>query len=98
MTPLTLNISDKTTVLSGDLNSATVATISSKHQAKIVNSKQMTLDLSDVKDVDTAGLAWLLYLVEQALNTKCQLTFAHLPDDLLKLAQLSAVDDFLMTA
>ena len=55
----------------------------------------MIVNLSQVQKVDTAGLAWILYIVEQAILNTCQLTFTHIPQDLLKLACLSGVDSFI---
>jgi phospholipid transport system transporter-binding protein len=57
--------------------------------------KRVVVDLKKVSKVDTAGLAWLLQQIEIAQANACQLTFAHLPSELIKLAKLSGVDGFL---
>ena len=68
-------------------------------EAKVLISQQVsTVDLSEVCQVDTAGLAFLLLLIEEANKTSRPLSFQHLPEDLIKLAELSAVDSFLSVA
>lgn len=92
---LTIEIKDQVALLNGQLTSAAVAALKNKAHRDIVKTEQMVVNLKHVNDVDTAGLAWLLFLVEQAKRHKCQLSFADLPEDLLKLAQLSDVDELL---
>jgi phospholipid transport system transporter-binding protein len=48
-----------------------------------------------VSQVDTAGLAWILLLIELAASKACHISLINLPEDLLKLATLSAVDTLL---
>ena len=55
------------------------------------------IDLSAVSKIDTAGLAWLLSIVEQHKSISGTLHFTHLSGELVKLAQLSGVDTFLPT-
>ena len=98
MSKLSIDIVDGVAKLRGQLNRHSVEKISKANEREITKTQNTLVDLSDVTEADTAGLAWLLYLVEQATAHKCQLTFAHLPSDLLKLAQLSAVSQFLPTA
>ncbi|REL25645.1 STAS domain-containing protein [Thalassotalea euphylliae] len=92
---LTIEIKDQVAQLNGQLTSAAVAALKNKAHRNIVKSKHMVVSLKHINDVDTAGLAWLLFLVEQAKRHNCQLSFADLPQDLLKLAQLSDVDQLL---
>lgn len=65
---------------------------------RLLSTQTITVDLSQVSKVDTAGLAFLLLLLEDAKKSNIQLVFQHLPNDLLKLAKLSAVDSFLPVA
>jgi len=95
MNKLDIVLSEGLAELVGPLNRQTIASLPKKAHQKITHNKTMIIDLKQVTDVDTAGLAWLLFLIEAAIKESCQLTFAHLPEDLLKLAKLSAVDDFL---
>ncbi len=50
------------------------------------------IDLSSVNKIDTAGLAWLLLIIEQSHAKRVKLHFIHLSDELIKLAKLSGVD------
>jgi len=79
----------------GDLTRHTVMASVLKKMPSLTQSASLTLDLSKVSKVDTAGLAWLLMMVETALKRNCQLQLDNLPDDLLKLAALSGVTEFL---
>lgn len=56
----------------------------------------LVIDLSAVSKIDTAGLAWLLSLIENKSHTG-KLHFSHLSGELVKLAKLSGVDGFLPT-
>lgn len=96
MQALTLSREGNTLSLKGDL---TRHFISQKiiAQVKALNATT-SVDLSSVCQVDSAGLAFLLLLIEEANKENSSLTFQHLPDDLLKLAKLSAVDTFLSVA
>ena len=94
MSTLSITIENNIAQLDGPLNRSTIEKLIPKSHLKIVNSTEALVNLNAVSTVDTAGLAWLLCLIECAHKTKCQLSFAHMPDDLLKLAKLSAVDAF----
>ena len=91
-------------LLEGELTRHTVPQLTNKHSKKLfscaTNKNEIknivTLDLCKVTKVDTAGLAWLLQQIELAQANPCQLVFAHLPSELIKLAKLSGVDDFLI--
>lgn len=83
-------------MLTGELTRHTVPQLTDKQSKQLLNKPLVTLDLSKVSKVDTAGLAWLLLQIELAQAKPCQLVFAHLPSELIKLAELSAVDDFLI--
>ncbi|WP_076420109.1 MULTISPECIES: STAS domain-containing protein [Colwelliaceae] len=75
-------------------------TIDIDFENKTINAfhnKSLVIDLAGVVKADTAGLAWLLRLVEEARKTKSEISFHNIPQDLLKLAKLSAVDLFLPT-
>lgn len=82
-------------IISGMLTRATITRNFDKKYRKIVNDKKVIIDLANVSKVDTAGLAWLLMLVERAGKNACQITLTNLSEDLLKLAKLSAVDTLL---
>jgi len=84
------------TAISGALTRATVPSLGKHRHHKIIKKNaDICVDLSQLTKVDTAGLAWLLLVLEQAKKHQCQVSFAHIPNDLLKLAQLSAVESLL---
>lgn len=86
---------DNGVIIAGDLNRYSVVSLTDKIMAPLLKKSQLTLDLSQVDKVDTAGLAWILSLVEQTTSAQCQLNLISFPDDLLKLATLCGVDSFL---
>lgn len=92
---ITLCITDNNIVLTGELTRQTVMTLPRKSIKEIVNQKTSVIDLQQVDQIDTAGLAWLFYLLELASQTGCQLTFSSVPAKLKKLISLSGVDGFL---
>lgn len=95
MKKITLSITENNVLFAGELTRQTVMTIPKKSMAHIVNQQRINLDLQQVTQVDTAGLAWLFYLLEQASKTSCQITFSSVPSKLDKLISLSGVDGFL---
>lgn len=93
-----VNIEKASGSIDGPLNRSTLCALDKQfHHTlfKQCREPQIQISLANTTQVDTAGLAWLLLLIETAQKVNCQLSFVHLSDDLLKLAQLSAVDDFL---
>lgn len=81
--------------LAGELTRHSIVKIPSSFVPQILLNKNIILDLSKITQIDTAGLAWLLHLVEQAENSDCQLQFSHLPIRLEKLIELSGVNGIL---
>ena len=62
-----------------------------------LEGNDIIIDLSSVSKVDTAGLAWLLSIIEKANVKNVKLHFSHLSGELVKLAKLSGVDQFIPT-
>ena len=92
---ITLNISESNSVLTGELTRQTVVQISKKSIKQLVVQQSLVLDLQQVTRIDTAGLAWLFYLLEQASAASCKLSFSNVPAKLNKLISLSGVEGFL---
>ena len=82
-------------VFSGALTRATLTRAFDKKYRQLVDQERMIIDLAKVSQIDTAGLAWILLLIELAASKNCDIKLINLPDDLLKLAKLSAVDTLL---
>tara|TARA_R110000744_G_scaffold167351_9_gene284788 strand:+ start:6075 stop:6371 length:297 start_codon:yes stop_codon:yes gene_type:complete len=86
---------DKKAIFSGALTRATITRAFDKKYRQLVNNERIVIDLAKVSQIDTAGLAWILLLIELAASKGCDISLVNLPDDLLKLAKLSAVDTLL---
>ena len=94
---VSLSTQQGVSVITGSLIRSTVPSLGKDCHIKLVKeNKSLQLDLNGVNKVDTAGLAWLLLVLEYAKKHQCKLSFAHVPNDLLKLAQLSAVEHLLI--
>jgi len=86
---------EQTAIFDGALTRATITRAFDKKHRKLVDNERIVIDLAKVSQVDTAGLAWILLLIELAVSKACRISLVNLPDDLLKLAKLSAVDTLL---
>ncbi len=82
-------------IFSGELTRATITRAFDKKYRQLVENERMVLDLAKISQIDTAGLAWILLLIELAASKACHISLINIPDDLLKLAKLSAVDTLL---
>jgi|TARA_B110000116_G_C16733384_1_gene534828 phospholipid transport system transporter-binding protein len=87
-----------TLIVSGQLSRHTVADIKNTEYVDWFVHGAVKVDLSNVSKADTAGLAWLFYLLEQAAYYSCQLSFSNIPEKLTKLITLSGVDGLLPIA
>jgi len=92
---ITLNIAKNNVEIAGELTRQTVMQIPKTTIKQIVTQQCSVLDLQQVTRIDTAGLAWLFYLLEQARSNSCQLSFSNVPAKLNKLISLSGVEGFL---
>lgn len=95
---LSFTLNAKNLLVSGSLTRSEINQNRLDKAKKLLGKGAQQVDLDDVNQVDTSGLAFLLVLLEHAKQNNNQLTFTNLPEDLLHLAQLSAVDDFLSIA
>ena len=95
MSDIQLNFLSEGAELCGELTRHTVNKLSIKKCSPLFKQSTCALNFSKVRRSDTAGLAWLLAIVEEGNKKSCQLSFHQLPQDIIKLAKLSAVDSFL---
>ena len=84
-----------TLVITGELTRHSIESIKSDEYISWFEHGAVKVDLNQVSKVDTAGLAWLFYLLEQAAKQACQLSFSNVPEKLTKLITLSGVDGLL---
>ncbi len=81
--------------LVGDLTRHTIVGKQQKYFAILTSDAIQVVDFTKVNRVDTAGLAWLLSLLEYAATKQIKLTYSQAPIELVKLAQLSHVQHLL---
>ncbi len=81
--------------LTGELTRETVSRKFEKKSLSLMTNLVKVIDLASVTRTDTAGLAWLLLMLEQANKQAIDIKIVNLPEELTKLAKLSAVDSFL---
>lgn len=98
MTSVKLVVKDGELLINGELSRYSLALIGNNNYSSSLKASEVIVNLSHVTKVDTAGLAWLLCLLEQANALSCQMTFSHLPMKLHKLIALSGVDGLLPLA
>ncbi|XQW84566.1 STAS domain-containing protein [Thalassotalea piscium] len=92
-----ITINENDIALAGELTQDTITQALEKKSADFFKNKSIVIDLAGIVKVDTAGLAWLLTLVELASIKDCKIEFTHLSQELKNLAKLTAVDAFLPT-
>jgi len=94
---LNLSIENEVCMLAGELTRHTVPGLSIRKIQQSLFADKTVFDFKKVEKVDTAGLAWVCSLLEQAKSNQCQLSLINFPIQLTKLAKLSGVDGFLPT-
>lgn len=95
MALISLNSTTTPVELSGELTRHSIMQIKKDSIKELFLLPSTTLDLAQITRIDTAGLAWLFYLLEQASVYDCQLSFVNIPTKLDKLIRLSGVEGFL---
>lgn len=98
MSIVKITLNHGTLNICGELSRHSVAQIKSNEYVNWFAHGAVNVDLNQVSKVDTAGLAWLFYLMEQAAHFSCQLNFSNIPAKLTKLINLSGVDGLLPIA
>ena len=95
MAGVTFAVNGSNVNVSGELTRHTVMQVTNKELKNLYRHNLVEFDFSQVTHVDTAGLAWLFLVLEQATKHSCQLTFQGLPKKLDKLIELSGVQGLL---
>lgn len=88
-------IKDGVTFLEGELTRQNLSKTSLKQASVVLKTGSLIFDLSKLSKVDTAGLAWLLLLVEKSAANNQKISFVQASEDLVRLAQLSGVEGIL---
>lgn len=97
MKKVNITLNHGSLMIIGELSRYTVEQLNDEELSHWFAHSAIDVNLHDLSKVDTAGLAWLLYLLEQANNFSCQLSFSHVPLKLSKLATLSGINGFFPT-
>ena len=80
--------------LAGDLGFGAAADVLQRGREAFAGQSAVRVDLTEVSDTDSAGLAVILQWVREARREGRDLRFAHLPKRLADLARISGVSDF----
>lgn len=93
MSNLVINATPDQVSIEGELTVDTVA--ESLFQQVLTGTASLTLNLSQLSRIDTAGVAWLVLMVKHAKQTQVTVKIIHPSDALTNLAKLSDVDKLL---
>jgi phospholipid transport system transporter-binding protein len=81
--------------LDGPLTVDTVAGIFA--QTLDYSAEQLTLDLSSVSEIDSAGLSLLVYWKQQAVRKNCGLKLQNLPEQVKSMIRISGLEQLFGT-
>ncbi|EIC28099.1 MULTISPECIES: STAS domain-containing protein [Methylomicrobium] len=90
-----LNIIDKGAghyLVEGDLTFATIDKQTVKSLSFLTAYKEITLDLGQVRNTDSAGLALMIEWIKYCRAKRTLLRFSNVPKQLLSMARLSGFD------
>lgn len=79
-------------IVDGNLTFANIDKKTVKSQQFITSASQVTVDLAQVTNIDSAGLALIIEWLKYARLKNIQLFLDNTPEQLLKLATLSGFD------
>ncbi len=81
--------------LEGDMNFETAESILRSSEVPFEQFTRLEIDLSGVKDADSAGLALLLEWITWANHTVREIRFTSIPDRVVAIARTTEVDPLL---
>jgi phospholipid transport system transporter-binding protein len=80
-------------VVEGNLTFSTIDKNTVKSLDFLTAAKQVTVDLSGITLIDSAGLALMIEWIKYTRSKRIHLSFKNLPEQLLNLAKLSGFDE-----
>lgn len=80
--------------ISGDVRVENAHVIFSESTTFVMN-EVVNVDFSDVTDVDTAALSLMMEWQRRALDSRTKIGFSHVPANLISLAELYGVTEFI---
>ena len=89
------DLGDGRFALRGDVSFRTAEAILRSSDRLFKGKSDLELDLTDVSQTDSAGLALLLEWMRKAAATGCEIRFANIPEKMQAIAIASDLDDFL---
>jgi len=81
-------------IIAGDLTFSTIDKKTANAIAFLASAKEVTLDLSQVGQADSAGLALMIEWVKYARGKRCHAVFKNIPEQLRSLAKLGGLEIF----
>lgn len=85
--------SDNELLVTGDLDYQTVPAVWKASLEIFDRASEITIDLSDVRSSNSAGLALLIEWMRVAKSKDCSIRFLNIPDQMQQVAQLCGVDE-----
>ncbi len=85
-------------LLSGELNFETVPALLQHRGVQMEAGKNLTVDLSEVTRVDSAGLALMIEWLRESERKNLDMTFTNVPEQLLSIARVCGLDEILFQA
>jgi phospholipid transport system transporter-binding protein len=89
------DLGDGRFALHGELSFATATDALERSKDLFADHARIELDMSDIHDGDSAGLALLLEWVNWARNFVREIRYINIPAEIIAIAQISEVDDML---
>ena|SRR3990167_1390269 len=80
--------------ISGNLDFFNVNLIYEKSVNELQRSPQLVFDFSEVRSSNSAGLALIIEWFKYAKKNKKEISFIHLPRNLLAIAKTAGIDQF----
>ena len=90
-----ITFTEQTLTIAGACTNVNIRQNIAKLHPEVLASSPLTVDLSHVTHVDSAGLAWLINLKRDANACKVEVIFSQIPDNLRDLAALSNAESLL---
>lgn len=82
--------------VAGVLDANTVTQVLEESHSRFRGIAQISVDLANVTESDSSGLALLLEWLRLARKENRQIRFEHVPQQIVALARISEVDDLLL--
>lgn len=95
MADAAIRVGDAGWVLSGELDFDTVPALLQRRGVQMKAGQNLTIDLSEVTRVDSAGLALMIEWLRESERKGLEMTFTHVPEQLLSIARVCGLEDIL---